>query len=133
MELGWMQWQGRLPYRPVKPKQLMRVSWECLAEKPVRVIFHTSGRRTAAYMAADAKNEHRKNPKRLRREAFLWLQGSSGKPFSNSERGNRDHLKLCLFWGVSLSDELTPPSYFTMSKIPQGILLLWKYGVSGGL
>ncbi|TWW77720.1 hypothetical protein D4764_12G0011100 [Takifugu flavidus] len=39
--VSWLQWWGRMPDRPGRPKHVMRVSWECLAESPVRRSFNS--------------------------------------------------------------------------------------------
>ncbi len=39
--VSWIRWRGRLPDRPGKPKCVVRVNWECLAEPPVRGVFNS--------------------------------------------------------------------------------------------
>ncbi|XP_054863716.1 uncharacterized protein LOC129348130 [Amphiprion ocellaris] len=39
--VSWIQWQERLPDRPGKPKHVVRVNWERLAEGPVHVVFNS--------------------------------------------------------------------------------------------
>ena len=34
--VSWLPWWGRMPSRPGRPKCIVRVCWECLAESPVR-------------------------------------------------------------------------------------------------
>ncbi len=41
MVVSWIRWQGRLPNRPGKPKRVVRVNWERLAEPPVCGVFNS--------------------------------------------------------------------------------------------
>ena len=43
--VSWIKWRGRLSDRPGKPKQVVRVNWECLVEAPDREIFNSHLRR----------------------------------------------------------------------------------------
>ncbi|XP_054643965.1 uncharacterized protein LOC129188028 [Dunckerocampus dactyliophorus] len=37
--MSWIRWRGRMPDRPGRPKRVVRVCWERLAESPVRRVF----------------------------------------------------------------------------------------------
>ena len=39
--VSWLRWWERMPIRPGKPKRIMRVCWEHLAESPVRRSFNS--------------------------------------------------------------------------------------------
>ncbi|KAK0145481.1 putative uncharacterized transposon-derived protein F52C9.6 [Merluccius polli] len=39
--VSWLQWWGRMPVRPGRPKCIVRVCWERLAESPVRETFNS--------------------------------------------------------------------------------------------
>ncbi|XP_072565970.1 uncharacterized protein [Paramormyrops kingsleyae] len=39
--VGWLRWWGRKPARPGRPKRIVRVCWERLAESPVRGSFNS--------------------------------------------------------------------------------------------
>uniref|UniRef100_A0AAR2JPA7 Endonuclease/exonuclease/phosphatase domain-containing protein n=1 Tax=Pygocentrus nattereri TaxID=42514 RepID=A0AAR2JPA7_PYGNA len=39
--VSWIRWWGKMPVRPGKPKRIVRVCWERLAEEPVRLIFNS--------------------------------------------------------------------------------------------
>uniref|UniRef100_A0A3B5Q1D6 Endonuclease/exonuclease/phosphatase domain-containing protein n=1 Tax=Xiphophorus maculatus TaxID=8083 RepID=A0A3B5Q1D6_XIPMA len=39
--VSWLWWWGRKPVRPGRPKRVVRVCWECLAESPVRRSFNS--------------------------------------------------------------------------------------------
>ncbi|XP_016520903.1 uncharacterized protein LOC107834312 [Poecilia formosa] len=39
--VSWLRWWGRKPVRPGRPKRVVRVCWECLAESPVRRSFNS--------------------------------------------------------------------------------------------
>ncbi|TWW62709.1 hypothetical protein D4764_04G0013560 [Takifugu flavidus] len=39
--VSWLRWWGRMPDRPGRPKRIVRVCWECLAESPVRRSFNS--------------------------------------------------------------------------------------------
>ncbi|XP_049897575.1 uncharacterized protein LOC126388500 [Epinephelus moara] len=39
--VSWIRWRGRLPDRPGKPKRVVRVNWEHLAEAPVHGVFNS--------------------------------------------------------------------------------------------
>uniref|UniRef100_A0AAR2KE64 Endonuclease/exonuclease/phosphatase domain-containing protein n=1 Tax=Pygocentrus nattereri TaxID=42514 RepID=A0AAR2KE64_PYGNA len=39
--VSWIRWWGKMPVRPGKPKCIVRVCWERLAEEPVRLIFNS--------------------------------------------------------------------------------------------
>lgn len=39
--VSWIRWWGRLPEKPGKPKQIVRVNWECLTEDPVWNTFNS--------------------------------------------------------------------------------------------
>ena len=37
--VSWIRWQGKTPRRPGRPKRVVRVCWERLAEEPVKLVF----------------------------------------------------------------------------------------------
>uniref|UniRef100_A0A8C6M635 Reverse transcriptase domain-containing protein n=1 Tax=Nothobranchius furzeri TaxID=105023 RepID=A0A8C6M635_NOTFU len=39
--VSWIRWQGKMPRRPGRPKSIVRVCWECLAEEPVKTVFNS--------------------------------------------------------------------------------------------
>ena len=39
--VSWIRWQGRTARRPGRPKRVVRVCWERLAEEPVQTIFNS--------------------------------------------------------------------------------------------
>ena len=39
--VSWLRWWGRMPVRPGRPKRVVRVCWERLAESPVRRSFNS--------------------------------------------------------------------------------------------
>ncbi len=39
--MSWIRWRGRLPDRPGKPKRVVRVNWERLADTPVGEVFNS--------------------------------------------------------------------------------------------
>uniref|UniRef100_A0A3B3S8K7 Reverse transcriptase domain-containing protein n=1 Tax=Paramormyrops kingsleyae TaxID=1676925 RepID=A0A3B3S8K7_9TELE len=39
--VSWLRWRGRKLVRPGRPKRVVRVCWECLAEAPVRRSFNS--------------------------------------------------------------------------------------------
>ncbi|KAI3371455.1 hypothetical protein L3Q82_024056 [Scortum barcoo] len=39
--VGWIRWRGRMPDRPGRPKRIVRVCWERLAEEPVQMVFNS--------------------------------------------------------------------------------------------
>uniref|UniRef100_A0AAV2J4J5 Endonuclease/exonuclease/phosphatase domain-containing protein n=1 Tax=Knipowitschia caucasica TaxID=637954 RepID=A0AAV2J4J5_KNICA len=39
--VSWIRWQGKKPVRPGRPKRIVRVCWERLAEPPVRQTFNS--------------------------------------------------------------------------------------------
>ena len=43
--MSWVRWPGRKPHRPGRPKQVVRVCWECLAENPVKMDLNSYLRR----------------------------------------------------------------------------------------
>ena len=52
--VSWIRWRGRLPDRPSKPKRIVRVNWERLAEDPVRKIFNSHLRRSFSLILREA-------------------------------------------------------------------------------
>ncbi|XP_057705300.1 uncharacterized protein LOC130923569 isoform X1 [Corythoichthys intestinalis] len=42
----WLRWRGKMLVRPGRPKRIVRVCWERLAESPVRKSFNTHFRQT---------------------------------------------------------------------------------------
>uniref|UniRef100_A0A8C6Q6A0 Reverse transcriptase domain-containing protein n=1 Tax=Nothobranchius furzeri TaxID=105023 RepID=A0A8C6Q6A0_NOTFU len=39
--VSWIRWQGKMPRRPGRPKHIVRVCWEHLAEEPVKTVFNS--------------------------------------------------------------------------------------------
>uniref|UniRef100_A0A8C6NR40 Endonuclease/exonuclease/phosphatase domain-containing protein n=1 Tax=Nothobranchius furzeri TaxID=105023 RepID=A0A8C6NR40_NOTFU len=39
--VSWIRWQGKMPCRPGRPKRIVRVCWERLAEEPVKTVFNS--------------------------------------------------------------------------------------------
>uniref|UniRef100_A0A8C6M0S1 Endonuclease/exonuclease/phosphatase domain-containing protein n=1 Tax=Nothobranchius furzeri TaxID=105023 RepID=A0A8C6M0S1_NOTFU len=39
--VSWIRWQGKMPRRPGRPKRIVRVCWERLAEEPVKTVFNS--------------------------------------------------------------------------------------------
>lgn len=39
--VSWIRWRGRRLDRPGRPKRIVRVCWECLAEAPIREVFNS--------------------------------------------------------------------------------------------
>uniref|UniRef100_A0A8C6LYF7 Endonuclease/exonuclease/phosphatase domain-containing protein n=1 Tax=Nothobranchius furzeri TaxID=105023 RepID=A0A8C6LYF7_NOTFU len=39
--VSWIRWQGKMPRRPGRPKRIVRVCWERLAEEPVKKVFNS--------------------------------------------------------------------------------------------
>uniref|UniRef100_A0A8C6LH35 Endonuclease/exonuclease/phosphatase domain-containing protein n=1 Tax=Nothobranchius furzeri TaxID=105023 RepID=A0A8C6LH35_NOTFU len=37
----WTRWQGKMPRRPGRPKRIVRVCWERVAEEPVKTVFNS--------------------------------------------------------------------------------------------
>uniref|UniRef100_A0A8C6MDN2 Endonuclease/exonuclease/phosphatase domain-containing protein n=1 Tax=Nothobranchius furzeri TaxID=105023 RepID=A0A8C6MDN2_NOTFU len=37
--VSWIRWQGEMPRRPGRPKRMVRVCWERMAEEPVKMVF----------------------------------------------------------------------------------------------
>uniref|UniRef100_A0A8C6LTH4 Endonuclease/exonuclease/phosphatase domain-containing protein n=1 Tax=Nothobranchius furzeri TaxID=105023 RepID=A0A8C6LTH4_NOTFU len=37
--VSWIRWQGKMPHRPGRPKCIVRVCWERLAEEPAKMVF----------------------------------------------------------------------------------------------
>lgn len=52
--VSWIKWPGRLPDRPGKPKRVVRVNWERLAEAPVRKVFNSHLRRNFSRIPGEA-------------------------------------------------------------------------------
>uniref|UniRef100_A0A3B3QR52 Endonuclease/exonuclease/phosphatase domain-containing protein n=1 Tax=Paramormyrops kingsleyae TaxID=1676925 RepID=A0A3B3QR52_9TELE len=48
--VGWLRWWGRKPARPGRPKCIVRVCWERLAESPVRGSFNSYLRQNFSYV-----------------------------------------------------------------------------------
>uniref|UniRef100_A0AAV2MSF8 Endonuclease/exonuclease/phosphatase domain-containing protein n=1 Tax=Knipowitschia caucasica TaxID=637954 RepID=A0AAV2MSF8_KNICA len=51
--VSWIRWQGRKPVRPGRPKRVVRVCWERLAEPPVRRTFNTHLRESFSQVPAE--------------------------------------------------------------------------------
>uniref|UniRef100_A0A8C6MIB8 Endonuclease/exonuclease/phosphatase domain-containing protein n=1 Tax=Nothobranchius furzeri TaxID=105023 RepID=A0A8C6MIB8_NOTFU len=39
--VSWIRWQGNMPRRPGRPKRMLRICWEHLAEEPVKTVFNS--------------------------------------------------------------------------------------------
>uniref|UniRef100_A0A3B3QX38 Reverse transcriptase domain-containing protein n=1 Tax=Paramormyrops kingsleyae TaxID=1676925 RepID=A0A3B3QX38_9TELE len=52
--VGWLRWWGRKPVRPGRPKHIVRVCWECLAESPVRGSFNSYLQQNSAHVPGEA-------------------------------------------------------------------------------
>ncbi|XP_070409512.1 uncharacterized protein [Nothobranchius furzeri] len=39
--VSWIRWQGKMPRRPGRPKRIVKVCWEHLAEEPVKTVFNS--------------------------------------------------------------------------------------------
>ncbi|XP_072572600.1 uncharacterized protein [Paramormyrops kingsleyae] len=51
--MSWLRWQGRKPVRPGRPKRIVRVCWERLAEAPVRWSFNSCLRQNSNCMPGE--------------------------------------------------------------------------------
>uniref|UniRef100_A0AAV2LWB4 Endonuclease/exonuclease/phosphatase domain-containing protein n=1 Tax=Knipowitschia caucasica TaxID=637954 RepID=A0AAV2LWB4_KNICA len=51
--VSWMRWQGKKPVRPGRPKRIVRVCWERLAEPPVRRTFNSHLRESFSQVPAE--------------------------------------------------------------------------------
>ncbi|KAI3351148.1 hypothetical protein L3Q82_005710 [Scortum barcoo] len=47
--VSWLRWQRRKLDRPGRPKRIVRVCWECLAEPSVREVFNSHLRKRASH------------------------------------------------------------------------------------
>ena len=54
--VSWIRWRGRLPDRHGKPKRLVRVNWERLAEAPVREVFNSHLQRNFSCVPGEGEN-----------------------------------------------------------------------------
>ncbi|KAK0139279.1 LINE-1 reverse transcriptase [Merluccius polli] len=52
--VSWLQWWGRMPVRPGRPKRIVRVCWEHLAESPVRESFNSHLRESFDHVPGEA-------------------------------------------------------------------------------
>ena len=52
--VGWLRWWGRMPVRPGRPKRIVRVCWERLAESPVRRSFNSHLRQNFDHVPGEA-------------------------------------------------------------------------------
>ncbi|TWW81097.1 hypothetical protein D4764_01G0009120 [Takifugu flavidus] len=52
--VSWLRWWGRMPDRPGRPKRVVRVCWECLAESPVRRSFNSHLRESFDHVPGEA-------------------------------------------------------------------------------
>ncbi|KAK0154053.1 Craniofacial development protein 2 [Merluccius polli] len=52
--VSWLRWWGRMPVRPGRPKRIVRVCWECLAESPVRESFNSHLRESFDHVPGEA-------------------------------------------------------------------------------
>uniref|UniRef100_A0AAV2MIF0 Reverse transcriptase domain-containing protein n=1 Tax=Knipowitschia caucasica TaxID=637954 RepID=A0AAV2MIF0_KNICA len=51
--VSWIRWQGKKPVRPGRPKRIVRVCWEHLAEPPVRRTFNSHLRESFSQVPAE--------------------------------------------------------------------------------
>ena len=54
--VSWNRWQGRKPDRPGRPKRVVRVCWEHLAEDAVKMVFNSHLRRSFNHIPEAAGN-----------------------------------------------------------------------------
>ncbi|TWW67270.1 hypothetical protein D4764_02G0003110 [Takifugu flavidus] len=52
--VSWLRWWGRMPDRPGRPKRVVRVCWERLAESPVRRSFNSRLRESFEHVPGEA-------------------------------------------------------------------------------
>ncbi|KAK0156607.1 LINE-1 reverse transcriptase [Merluccius polli] len=52
--VSWLRWWGRMPVRPGRPKRIVRVCWERLAESPVRESFNSHLRESFDHIPGEA-------------------------------------------------------------------------------
>ncbi|TWW77601.1 hypothetical protein D4764_12G0009910 [Takifugu flavidus] len=52
--VSWLRWWGRMPDRPGRPKRVVRVCWEHLAESPVRRSFNSRLRESFDHVPGEA-------------------------------------------------------------------------------
>ncbi|KAK0154400.1 putative uncharacterized transposon-derived protein F52C9.6 [Merluccius polli] len=52
--VSWLRWWGRMPVRPGRPKRIVRVCWERLAESPVRESFNSHLRESFDHVPGEA-------------------------------------------------------------------------------
>ncbi|TWW62932.1 hypothetical protein D4764_04G0015790, partial [Takifugu flavidus] len=52
--VSWLRWWGRMPDRPGRPKRVVRVCWERLAESPVRRSFNSRLRESFDHVPGEA-------------------------------------------------------------------------------
>ncbi|CAG5929455.1 unnamed protein product [Menidia menidia] len=52
--VSWLRWRGRMPVRPGRPKRVVRVCWERLAESPVRRSFNSHLRESFEHVPGEA-------------------------------------------------------------------------------
>uniref|UniRef100_A0A3B3QCK7 Endonuclease/exonuclease/phosphatase domain-containing protein n=1 Tax=Paramormyrops kingsleyae TaxID=1676925 RepID=A0A3B3QCK7_9TELE len=52
--VGWLRWWGRKPARPGRPKRIVRVCWEHLAESPVTWSFNPYLRQNFSHVPGEA-------------------------------------------------------------------------------
>ena len=52
--VSWLRWWGRMPVRPGRPKRIVRVCWEHLAESPVRESFNSHLRESFDHVPGEA-------------------------------------------------------------------------------
>ena len=50
----WLRWWGKMPVRPGRPKRIVRVCWERLAESPVRRSFNSHLRQNFTHVPGEA-------------------------------------------------------------------------------
>ncbi|CAK6984874.1 hypothetical protein D4764_13G0007210, partial [Scomber scombrus] len=54
--VSWLRWWGRMPVRPGRPKRIVRVCWERLAESPVRESFNSHLRENFDHVPGEARD-----------------------------------------------------------------------------
>ncbi|TWW62406.1 hypothetical protein D4764_04G0010530 [Takifugu flavidus] len=52
--VSWLRWWGRMPDTPGRPKRIVRVCWECLAETSVRRSFNSHIRESFDHVPGEA-------------------------------------------------------------------------------
>ncbi|KAK0145690.1 hypothetical protein N1851_015412 [Merluccius polli] len=55
--VSWLRWWGRMPVRPGRPKRIVRVCWERLAESPVRESFNSHLRESFDHVPGEGADQ----------------------------------------------------------------------------